>query len=399
MSNQIISEEVSNAMASVLHQNPGVRYMNFAGSNVLERLNTLTSILSCPQLKLYSLNLCKLSLGPSGLAKQLGDALSAMVVPIHELSLTVNDLTANDISALSPYLASNTVLTLLDLSVNERLGDESLSLLADALARAGHPLQSLALSGTGLTDASHEALASMVDDERFKVEFLDISWNLVGLNGVSRIANVAARAKTVRELHMMSMKLGLQGLKQIVSGLRDTPNNLEVIHLASNYMPEESAAYFGELFTVAPHLKWVDVMSNSLNANWIRALGPALNASSLTIMSAQNGLCSDDGAQAWAEVLTNNHTLLDLHLSFSNINDTGAFALANALAVNNTLLYLRLDTNEIGHAGAEAILQALQTNKTLLYLDLSENDFDANEFEHISFPDVPNRVVKLFDTM
>ena len=384
-------------MVAVFQQNPGVRYMNFSGSNVVERMNKLGPLLSCPHLRLYSLNLSKCGLGPSGQAQNLAAALSGMSAPISELSLTINDLTVSDMAALAPYLASNTSLLLLDLSANERLGDESLVLLSDALGRAGHPLQSLAISGTGLTDDAHEALASLVLDERFKAEFLDISWNIVGINGIARVANVAARAKTVRELHMMSMKLGLQGLKQIVSGLRENPNTLEVLHLSSNYFPDTSSEVFSEMLALVPHLKWLDLMSNSLNAQWVRGMTNALNSSPLTIMSAQNGTCGDDGAQAWADLLQNNHALLDLQLSFSNITDAGAVALANALTVNRTLIYLKLDTNEIGHHGAEALFNALKVNTTLLYLDLSENDFDANEFDHFSFPEVPNRVIKLFE--
>lgn len=399
MSNQVISEEVSSALVAVFQQNPGVRYMNFSGSNVVERMNSLGPILRCPQLRLYSLNLSLCRLGSSGQLKSLAEALSSMHNPLSELSLTTNNLDVSDMTALAPYLASNTQLTLLDLSMNENLGDASLVLLSEALSRAGHPLQSLAISGIGLTDDAHTALASLVLDDRFKAEFLDISWNLVGLNGVARVANVAARAKSVRELHMMSMKLGTQGLKQFVSGLRENPNTLEVIHFASNYFPEDCTDVFTELLAIAPQLKWVDIMSNTLNVQWISGMKNAINNSHLSILSVQNGVCADEGAQAWAEVLIDNHSLLDLHLSYSNISDAGAIALANALKVNTTLLYLRLDTNEIGYAGAEAILQALQVNKTLLYLDISENDFDANEFDGMAFPDVPNRVIKLFESL
>lgn len=373
--------------------------MNYSGSNVVERMNSLGGILRCPHLKLYSLNLSHCRLGSSGQLKTLAEALSSMHNPISELSLVGNNLDVSDMSALAPYLATNTSLLLLDLSMNENLGNPSLVLLSEALSRAGHPLQSLALSGIGLTDDAHTALASLVLDDRFRAEFLDISWNLVGLNEIARVANVAARAKSVRELHMMSMKLDLQGLKQIVSGLRENPNTLEVIHLSSNYFPETSVELFTELLSVAPQLKWIDIMSNILNSNWINGMRTAINNSNLQILSVQNGICGDEGAQAWAALLMENHTLLDLHLSYSNISDAGAIALANALKVNNTLLYLRLDTNEIGHAGAEAILQALQVNKTLLYLDISENDFDANVFDSISYPDVPNRVVKLFESV
>lgn len=408
LSNQTISEEVSNAMLTVFKENPSARYMNFMCSNIAERSESLAKVLLCPRLRLYSLNLayCKLG-GEIGQSKpaflQLTQALANMARPLSELSLMANELTIEDVRQLSPFLSTNRSLRLLDLSANPKLGNDSVAVLSSALAQAEHPLQSLAISGIGMTDAGHEALASLVLHENFKCEFLDVSWNPLAA-GIDitpcHVAYVLGRVKCVRELHIMSMRLGLNGINQLAKGLseRSAENMLEVLHISSNYVPETSVEAYHTLLRAAPKLKWLDMLSNTLNSNWVKGIAPALNASQVQIVSTQNGGGGDDAALVWASIIAENTSLLDLQLNFNFMTDVGAAAIAAALPKNNTLLYLRLDANEITQAGARAIIDALHKNDSIIYVDLSDNDFDANEFiGATTYPNAPNRIVKLFE--
>ena len=66
----------------------------------------------------------------------------------------------------------------------------------------------------------------------------------------------------------------------------------------------------------------------------------------------------DAGAQALAEALKTNGTLMELNLHNISIGDAGARALAEALKTNNALTTLWLHNNSIGVVGAHTLDEA-----------------------------------------
>jgi hypothetical protein len=388
VSNQELSPTLTSAMVSVLEANPGVRYINFAGSNVGELLDNLSPIFKCPNLRLYSLNLSFCKLGTIGF-KKVAEALLSMVHPISELSVVGNDLDSNDMKELRPWLEGNTALKLLDLGLNAKISSAGLLEVSTALALAGHPLQSLGLSSIGLQDSDSDLVAQLILHEQFKAEFLDLSWNVMGVDSPGNMAAILGRCRTVRELHIMAMKFGLVGGKRLFHSFEGN-TTIEVLHLGSNYIP--AIEEVGQFIAATPSLRWLDFVSNLTECF---VFSPFLNQSSLTILS----LCNTNIAnriETLATLLTTNTTLLELHLNFNNMSDHGASLMASALHQNSTLLNLRLDENEISESGIEALFEALKTNSTLHYLDISENDFDPIQFEHITFPAAPNRFIRFY---
>jgi len=397
ISNQHLSMELASAMCTVFQANPGVRYINFSGSNIVDRQQYMGKIMSCPRLRLQSLNLSFCKLGGGGAIKELANALLHMSSPVLELSLVGNEMNTQDVQDLSSWLETNTVLKLLDLGMNQKIGRAGLDPLAQALSRAGHPLQSLGLSGIGLNDDSVDALAQLVLDENFKAEFLDVSWNVLGVTGLGNLPSIFGKIKSVRELHCMALKLSPEATRRMIESYRGN-HTIEVLHLASNYISVVSAPMFVELLQECPNMKWLDLVSNDVSPSFISTIHPAINAAhNLTILSLSNCTCNDEGAQILANVLSTNSTLLEVHFNFNNLTDAAAFPIASALKLHNkTLRNLRLDENEIGYDGVQALLEALQYNNSLVYLDLSENDFDPAQYETAppSYPNVPSRVIK-----
>lgn len=384
-------------MCGVFQANPGVRYINFSGSNIVDRQEHMGKIMSCPRLRLHSLNLSFCKLGGGVAIKELAKALLNMSSPIEELSLVGNELVVQDIQDLSPWLETNTNLKLLDLGMNEKLGRAGLVPLTQALSRAGHPLQALGLSGIGLKDDCVEALSQLVLDENFKAEFLDVSWNTLGVTSPGLLVSIFGKIKSVKELHCMTLKLSPDAIRRLVDSYRGN-HTIEILHLASNYISMVSADHIVELVQECTNLKWLDMVSNDFGSPaFISAIHPAINAAhNLTILSLSNCGCNDEAAQLFANMLATNTTLLELHVNFNSFTDAAAFALASCFKTHNkTLRNLRLDENEIGYDGVQALLEALEHNNSLLYLDLSENDFDPAQFENVSYKSSnPSRVVK-----
>ena len=86
-----------------------------------------------------------------------------------------------------------------------------------------------------------------------------------------------------------------------------------------------------------------------------------------------------DWLEATERLARNDLTLLTLNLSGYGVRfgDHGAEAIAEALRKNSTLVTLDLRSNEIGLAGAQVIADALRKNSTLLTLYLGFNDIGS----------------------
>ena len=81
-----------------------------------------------------------------------------------------------------------------------------------------------------------------------------------------------------------------------------------------------------------------------------------------------------EGADKICEMLRHNKTLTNLDLSFNKLGSEGADKICKMLCHNKTLTFLYLSANELGSEGAEKICKMLYKNKTLQGLDLSFND-------------------------
>ena len=97
----------------------------------------------------------------------------------------------------------------------------------------------------------------------------------------------------------------------------------------------------------------------------------------------ENKIC-DDGAEAFAEALENNKSLITLSIIGGNFTERGLVALGKALQVNNTLQELDIedlfvdryyntrDYGRVGEAAANALGEALTSNTSLKFLALGE---------------------------
>lgn len=83
------------------------------------------------------------------------------------------------------------------------------------------------------------------------------------------------------------------------------------------------------------------------------------------------------GGEALATMLSINHTLTSLDLSWNFLRLGGAIELGKALAYNSSLRELHLAYNAFGDAGAQAIGESLLANATLTTLDLAHNNIPA----------------------
>ena len=85
---------------------------------------------------------------------------------------------------------------------------------------------------------------------------------------------------------------------------------------------------------------------------------------------------ADHGAEAVAEFLKRNETVIETTLCNCNISWRGAKAIADALELNETISYFHLAYNRIGDEVAEAFIEILRRNVCIQMLYLAGNDIN-----------------------
>ena len=119
----------------------------------------------------------------------------------------------------------------------------------------------------------------------------------------------------------------------------------------------------------------LDLSYNKIRDGGVTALAEALKGNTtLQVLNLDNNKISAVGATALAHALKGNATLQILYLYNNQISDEGVTALAHALRGNTTLQKLYLYDNQISDEGATALAHALQGNTTMQKLYLGNNE-------------------------
>ena len=105
----------------------------------------------------------------------------------------------------------------------------------------------------------------------------------------------------------------------------------------------------------------------------LRKVSDALkeNKSITHLNLSSNPQIKNKGLEALSYILS---SVINLKLSYNQINPEGALVLSEALKDNQSLVYLDLSNNQLQQQGIQAILTALQSNISLVSLDISSNN-------------------------
>ncbi|TMW55576.1 hypothetical protein Poli38472_010458 [Pythium oligandrum] len=137
------------------------------------------------------------------------------------------------------------------------------------------------------------------------------------------------------------------------------------------------------MLSINHSLTFLDLSWNYLRLGGAVEIGRALAYNSgLRELNLAYNAFGDNGAQAIGEALLSNTALIKLQLTNNNIPAHGAMAIASALKLNTSLTQLNLDGNPLGNTGGRALLHAVAscTDRQLMVsmegcnFDLSESD-------------------------
>ncbi|KAF8927272.1 hypothetical protein BGZ58_010520 [Dissophora ornata] len=157
----------------------------------------------------------------------------------------------------------------------------------------------------------------------------------------------------------------------------------------SGWMRDSGAQALAEALKANSTLVTLFLYQNSIGCSGAQALAEALKVNStLAILNVSEDSIGSSGAQALAEALKSNSSLTSLDLTDTEwgekVGDVGAQALSDALKTNSTLTTLMLCMTSIEYNGAQALADALKTNSTLITLNLKFNLIGCNGAQALS---------------
>ncbi|XP_022809551.1 NACHT, LRR and PYD domains-containing protein 3-like [Stylophora pistillata] len=332
------------------------------------------------------------------------------------LHLNWSDIDDAGATALAEVLWTNTTLTVLDLCQNPGIGNPGAMSLCEAL-KVNKILDSLDLSGTGISDQGVHSLAGVLKTNTCSLASLSLSEIKISHQSFKSMAEVLRVNSTLKELEFQGNKVGVGGARLITKSLKvnttlkilDLSRNnfkascgrllsdalkvngtLECLILAENALGARGAQLLSEGFRVNTSLKHLDLCfhnadrSSLLLSDFVCSfpLVYALLAVSPTKLTQHLDLSrnsiGEEGADSIAETIRVNATLTHLLLSGNNIGDRGAKKVSEALKVNVSLKDLNLSYNCIFAAGADSIAETLKSNATVTDLDLTSNFIGDN---------------------
>ncbi|KAL3808416.1 hypothetical protein ACHAXA_001353 [Cyclostephanos tholiformis] len=188
-----------------------------------------------------------------------------------KITLACKDLKDDDIEVLAEVLEKSTIVTEMDLMLNQ-----------------------ITLSDDVFTNA-------LATNESLKI--LNLYNNKIGVEGAKRLANAIANNKTLEQLNLEGAEIGDDGVKYLAETLKSN-SSLEVLILRGNNIGDDGAAS----------------LATSL----------LFNTSIRVILLGQNRI-SDAGADKLAEVIEYNSVLDQIMLDSNNVSNILDLKIRNAL--------------------------------------------------------------------
>lgn len=350
----------------------------------------LTSILKSKP-SLTELHLGDNNLGTSG-GKALCQGLLDPNCQLESLQLQYCELTKENIEALSSALSYKSSLHTLNLSSN-KLGDEAVKHLCQALLDSPCKLQSLQLEGCDITQASCEDLSAVLSSKPSLIEFC-IGENSIGdagtailcqgiqnpnckveklwlwecnitAAGCKELAKVIGTKETLKEISLLGNLLTNEGVEFLCQGLKDPKTKLQSIWLRDCGLTAACCKSISSALSVNSVLKELHLDGNCIGDEGVIDICEGVRSSSCKLESLWLGHSSLTAVccEALAKVIVEKTSLLELDVSYSHIGDEGVFKLCEAVKNPNCNLKYLILYDTFWTSRAEKELRAVEQLK------------------------------------
>ncbi|NWU87224.1 LRC34 protein, partial [Onychorhynchus coronatus] len=226
-----------------------------------------------------------------------------------------------------------------------------------------------------VTDDDFRVLASVLCNAAF-VKGLDLAYNVLTDAGAETMATFLQENSSLRYLNLMFNDIGTSGAELIAGALH---KNRSLVHMrmTGNKIGDQGGMFFASMLQSNSTLEKLDLGDCDLGLHCLIAIATALirNRSIRAINLNRPLLYSQEEETTVhiAQMLKNNPSLVELHLSKHDMKNFGVERLCEALYENSSLRYLDLSCNKITSDGVKFLGELLKRNQSLIILDLNAN--------------------------
>ncbi|XP_073669555.1 uncharacterized protein [Paramisgurnus dabryanus] len=327
--------------------------------------------------------------GESGV-KHIYDLIQDPKCALKTVRLLQTSSAAEGFKYLNETLGINPLLQR-DLNLNDhKLNNTRVIQICDLLKDKHCRLNTLILSGCGLTEESCSALASVLRSKPGLKE-LDMSNNNLQDSGVKKLHN--GLENTNCQLHKLSLSccsIGEEGYESLSRAVRSNPSHLIELDLSGNDPGESGAKHIYDLIQDQDcALKKVRFLKSSSAAEGFKYLSETLGINILLQrdLNLNNHKLNNTRVIQICDLLKDKHCRLNtLILSCCSIGEEGYVALCSAVRSNPShLIELDLSGNDPGESGVKLIYDLIQDqNCALKKVRLLKSSFASEGFKDVS---------------
>ena len=362
LGNNNIPQEVCDELALAIKSNKHLESLGLNDNSLLSSaniiLNSLTTITT----------LTFLNLDNNQITQEADEALASVIMHntgLEELYLYDNSLGVGTLK-VAKALQHITTLKKLDLG-NNKIPQEACDELALAINSNKH-LEILGLNDNSLLSSANIILNSLTTITT--LTFLNLDNNQIPQEADEALASVIMHNTGLEELHLNGNSLGVGTLK-VAKALQHI-TTLKKLGLGNNNIPQEACDELALAIKPNKHLKILWLNDNSLLSSVNIILNSLTAITTLTFLNLDNNQITEEADEALASVIMHNTGLEELYLNGNSLG-VGTLKVAKALQHITTLTKLDLGNNKIPQEACDELALAIKSNKHLEILWLNDN--------------------------
>ncbi|XP_036801276.1 NLR family CARD domain-containing protein 3-like isoform X5 [Oncorhynchus mykiss] len=259
-----------------------------------------------------------------------------------------------------------------------QLIEASCELLVSALSSNPSNLRELDMSNNDLNDSGVKLLSAGLGNPHCKLETLKLSGCGVTEEGCAALVSaLRSNPNHLRELDLSDNHLGDSMVQHVSPGLEDSFWRLEILSLSGCKLTEASCEVLASALSSSSHLRELDLSNNDLLDSGVKLLfaGRGDSPCKLEILSLSGCKLTEASCEVLASALSSSSHLRELDLSNNDLLDSGVKLLFAGRGDSPCKLeILRLAFCEVTEEGCASLVSALKSNPShLRELDLSYN--------------------------